>query len=69
MLNRQYIKISVNEASTICGFSQYGNYTVIWLLLCITDVLAAFIGKRDSDTVTTPFWECASTERQRFLVS
>jgi len=48
-------------------FCKYSNYTVIWLLLCITDVLAAFISKRDSNTVTIPFCEWASTERQRSL--
>jgi len=36
-------------------FCKYGNYTVIWSLLCVTDVLAAFIGKRYSNMVTTPF--------------
>jgi len=49
-------------------FCIYGNYTVIWLLLCITDVLAACIGKWGSNTVTTPFWEWASTERQQLVV-
>jgi len=45
----------------------YGSYTVIWSLLCITNVLAAFIGRTDSNTVTAPFQEGASTECQRFL--
>ena len=36
-------------------FCKYGNYTAIWSLLCITDVSAAFIGKRDSNMVTAPF--------------
>jgi len=40
---------------------------VTWSLLCPTDVLADFIGKRDSNTVTAPFLAWASTERQRFL--
>jgi len=42
---------SVNEL----WFGNYGNYTVIWSLLCITDVLATFVGKRHSNAVTTPF--------------
>jgi len=45
-----------------------GNYIVISSLLCVTDVLAAFVGKRDSNTVTAPFTEWESTERQRFVV-
>jgi len=36
-------------------FCKYGNYTVIWSLLFITDVLAASIGKRVRSTVTAPF--------------
>jgi len=43
---------------------KYGNWSVIWLWLCITDVLAAFIGKRDINKVTAPFREWASTEHQ-----
>jgi len=59
--------MSVNGASTICSFvSQV--ITVILLFLCITDVLAAFIGKTDSHKVITPFSEWASTERQRFVI-
>ena len=50
-------------------FCKYGIYTVNWSLLCVTDVLAAVIGKGDSNTVTTPFWELASTERQQYLAS
>jgi len=50
-------------------FCKYGNYTLIWLLLFITDVLAAFVGKRDSNNLTAPFGKCASTERHRFAVS
>jgi len=55
-------QLSVNDL-WIC---KYGNQTVIWLLLCITDLLAAFIGKRDSNTVPTPFWSWVPTERQQF---
>ena len=117
MLNGQYIKLSVNGASTICGFistvinqwlgrcyaywtywhllfakelairspphsyherqwsvnnlwsCKYSNSQVTCSLLCITDVLAAFIGKRDSNIFTAPFLAWASTERQRFVVS
>jgi len=47
---------------------KYGNWTVIWLLLCITDLFAAFIGKRASNAASTPCWEWASTERQLFVV-
>jgi len=36
-------------------FCKYGNCIVIWSLLGITYVLAALIGKRDSNTVTAPF--------------
>jgi len=34
---------------------KYSNYTVIWSPLCITDVLAASIGKSESNTVIAPF--------------
>jgi len=44
--------------------SKFGNWKVIWSLLCISDIMAAFIGKKQGDTVTTPFWEWVSTERQ-----
>jgi len=47
---------------------KYGDSQVTWSLLCITDVLAACIGKRDSNTVTAPFLAWASMERQRFVV-
>jgi hypothetical protein len=40
---------------------------VIWSLLCIPDSLAAFIGKRDSNIVSAPLWEWASTEGEWFL--
>jgi len=56
---------SVNDL----GFCKYGNYTVIWSLLCIIDLLAAFICKRDSNTVTAAFWEWALTQRQGCLAS
>jgi len=46
-----------------------GNYIVAWLLLGKTDVLAAFISKRDSDMDTAPFRDWAWTEHERFLVS
>jgi len=49
-------------------YCKYGNYTVIWSLLCITEVLAAVIGNRDSNTVTAPYREWASTEPQWFVV-
>jgi len=42
---------------------------VIWLLVCITDILVAIIGKRDSYTVTASFWEWAAMEHQQFLTS
>ena len=48
---------------------KYGNCTVIWSLLYITDILAPFTGKRDSNPTTTAFWKWASMERQRFLAS
>ena len=35
--------------------SKYGNSPVSWLFLRMTDALAAFIGKRDSNMVTAPF--------------
>jgi len=40
---------------------------VTWSLLCITDVLVAFIGKSDSNMVTAPFLAGVSMERQRVL--
>ena len=49
-------------------FCKSENCRVIWSLLCITNVLAAFIGKRDCNTATAQFWEWASTERQQFVV-
>jgi len=42
---------------------------VIWSLLCITDILAAFIGKTDSNMVTARFWECTSMEHQCLFTS
>jgi len=48
-------------------FWKYGNYTVIWSLLCITDALAALLGKRDSNMLTAPFWDSAWMEHRRFL--
>jgi len=116
VFNGQYIEMSVNGASMICGcvssvltqwfsrcnaypmyqhlsfaketsrrspphfenesqlsikdswFCTYSNYSVIWSLLCITNVFASSIGKRDCNTVTIPFWDLASTECQRFVV-
>ena len=48
-------------------FCMYVNWEAICSQLCITKVLAAFIAKRESDTVTTPFSKWVSTERQWFL--
>jgi len=39
---------SINEFSTL----KEGNWKLICLLLCINNVLAAFVGKRQGDTVT-----------------
>jgi len=36
---------------------KYGNWKLICLVLFINNTLAAFIGKRQSNTVTPPFWE------------
>jgi len=44
------------------------NWEVICLLLFITNVLVALIGKRTSDRVEAPCWEWKSTECQWFLV-
>jgi len=41
--------------------------TVIRSLLGIPDILAAVINKRDTNMVTAPFWEWASTEGQSIL--
>jgi len=49
-------------------FCKYGNYTVIWSLLCISEVLADFVDKRDSNPIPTQFRELVSMERQRFVV-
>jgi len=46
---------------------KYSNWKVLWLLLCITDILAAFMGRRDSDTVTAVFWQWASTDTRWLL--
>ena len=40
-------------------FCKCGNYTVIWSLLCVTNVLAAVIGKRDSE------WSPPHSENER----
>ena len=40
---------------------------MIWSLLGITNALAAFIGKRDRNMVTAPFWKWASMEGQQCL--
>jgi len=47
---------------------KYIKWIVIWSLLCITVISAAFLGNRGSNTVTAPLWEWESMERQRFLV-
>jgi len=44
-----------------------GNWKVTCPLLCITDVLTAFKGQRESDMLPAWSWNWASTERQRFL--
>jgi len=44
--------------------SKSGNYTVIWEWLNITDALGACISETESDTVTAPFWQWASTKGQ-----
>jgi len=35
----------------------YGNWKLIWLLLCRTNRLAAFTGQSGCNTVTTLFWK------------
>jgi len=52
---------SVNDS----WFCKYGNWTTVWSLWCITDMLAAFIGTWDSDMVPDASWKWASTEPQR----
>jgi len=42
---------------------------VIWTLLCISRVLAASKGQRESDTVPTWYWQLRSMERQYLLAS
>jgi len=44
------------------------NWETICSLLSILNVLPAFIGITDSDTVTASFWTWASMEHLRFLV-
>ena len=44
-----------------------GNWTEICSLYCISVVLAAFTGHRDSDTLSAWSWKWASTEHQWFL--
>jgi hypothetical protein len=48
-------------------FCKYGNLTVRWMMLCKTDELAAMIGTRDNNTVTTPFQVSVSTECQQSI--
>jgi len=50
-----------------CWACQFGNWSVIWSLLCISDTFADFIGKRDRNMVTAPFWEWTSMKCQQFL--
>jgi len=45
----------------------HGNWKVILLLLYIANIFAAIIGKIANNRVTSPFWEWASTDPQRFL--
>jgi len=45
-----------------------GNLWGDRLYIVINEVLAAFIGKRDSKVLSAPSWKWASMERQRFLV-
>jgi len=66
---RQYIKISVDWASTIFGLVR--KVPVKWFGCCyacsITTVLALSIGNTASNTVTAPFWKWVSTEHQGLL--
>jgi hypothetical protein len=50
-------RLSVNDLWSC----KHGNAPVTWSLLCITHVLAAFIGKRDYTKVTAPFLTWVST--------
>jgi len=68
MMNGQCIEMSVNGASTIGGFVRR-VIKKTWSLWCITDILAAFITKRDSDMLPAASWEWVWTERPRFLAS
>jgi len=44
-----------------------GNLKVIWLLLYTIQVLATFIGKRQSDTLPAPSWKWVTMKPQQFL--
>jgi len=69
------LKMSVNWASTECQQSVidlgcyilYNPRAVLWHL-SIFNVMAAVMSKRDRDMVTSPVWNWASTDRQRFWV-
>jgi len=51
------LKLSIQKASTIFWSWLWGNCTLIWSLLCIKDLLAAYICKRGCNIVTGPFWQ------------
>jgi len=50
-------------------FCKYGNWTTIWSLWCLTDMLAAFMGIWNSDMLPAASWEWASTECQQVSAS
>jgi len=49
-------------------FRKEVNWEVICFLLFITNILAAMVGQRKSDTITAPCWKWESMECQWFLV-
>jgi len=51
------------------GVCKDGNCTTVWPLWCITDMLAAFIGKWDSEMLHAAFREWAWTECRGVLAS
>jgi len=57
-------QLSVND----CWTCVLGNLGDDRLEIVINDVLAAFIGERERETLPVPSWKWVSTERQLFLV-
>jgi len=45
-----------------------GNLDGDWLQACITQILAAFTGKNNSDSLPARYWQCGSKKHQQCLI-